>query len=428
MKRLITTIIFSLPLLLVAGLAQSQANQTMNPNISVIIDTYLYSNNFQDDAGDAIDFNFNHLGEVAGLGLGHSHDEDGHEEEHHHAEEFVDGFNLRHIELGFNGNIDTYFKAQAIAAVSNHGAELEIAQIETLSLPLGLAIRAGKFKSDVGRLNAEHTHAWDFTTQPLVHKLFFGSHGINDIGVQLSWLSSFPFYLKIGAEAFQTGGEETGLAYIGGDQLPHINAPLAGAGWIKFGPDLGDEHGLLMGLSLFQGVRQEEHDGNDDEVMDHWLSGWTQYLGLDLVYKYDAPQAYGQGDLKVQAEYFLRRVKMDVFAHDLAPQLVGKSLTHKQDGFYVQTTYGFLPNWRLGARYDHVGSFNTSTNPMGLTTGFPASNQVTGMVDLYFTEFSMLRAEVSYSELVLTDEGTISGISGGLQLTVSLGAHGAHQF
>jgi hypothetical protein len=56
--------------------------------------------------------------------------------------------------------------------------------------------------------------------------------------------------------------------------------------------------------------------------------------GLDLVYKYDNPAAYGHRDLSIQAEY-LRSIKdLTVQAGD--PQSIGAQRKLTTDGLYVQ--------------------------------------------------------------------------------------------
>lgn len=156
--------------------------QSFNPDISVIIDTFYHN----DDTPEGID---EILGELAGFGHIHSYN---HSHEHARLDE---GFNLRHLELCFAGEVDPYFKAYAIAAISEEGAELEEAVIKTSGLPAGLQLQAGKFFSDFGRINSQHSHEWDFVDQALINRLTLGDHGLNEKGVQISWLVPTPFYI-----------------------------------------------------------------------------------------------------------------------------------------------------------------------------------------------------------------------------------------
>ena len=119
------------------------AVQSLNPDVSVIIDTFYH----KDDSKEGIQHVF---GEVAGFGHSHGDDHD-HDHEHAHLE---DGFNLRHLELHLSAEVDPYFKGWAIGAISEEGAELEEAVIQTTCLPGGLRLQGGKFFSNFSRINA----------------------------------------------------------------------------------------------------------------------------------------------------------------------------------------------------------------------------------------------------------------------------------
>ncbi len=408
-----------LSMLLTVTVEAAAPSVTMNPDVSVILDGFVYYDQFNASNEDGAHV----FAEIAGFGADHHHAEG----EAVHAHEPVDGFNWRHAELNFSGSVDPFFKAWVIAAISPDGAELEVAQIETLELPAGLKAKVGKFFSDFGRLNAQHSHQWAFITAPLVNNIFFGPHGINDLGLQLSYLAPLPFYAEAGIEGFENGGEENSFVYLGEAPLPKFYSPRTGVAWVKFGPDLGLEHSLLVGGSYIQGVRQEAHDGDEDGAEDHWLSGWARMTGADLVYKYDSPAPRGQGDVLVEAEYYVRDIRMQIYQHDLNADMAGNYLQKKQDGLYAQAVYGFLPQWRVGVRYDHLGSQNSVESPDGSVVTFDPTNRTTMMVDWSFSEFSRLRWEGSYGEYALAD-GPVNGWSAGMQIDISLGVHGAHKF
>jgi hypothetical protein len=138
--------------------------KAFNPDISAIVDMFYYDENSDEGMAHV-------LGEIAGFGHAHAED-DGHD--HGHSQGPEKGFNLRHLELQFSAAVDPYFKASAIAAIDLDGAEMEVAEIETTGLPLGLKVKGGKFYSDFGYLNAQHAHEWDFSDQPLIYQLRWG--------------------------------------------------------------------------------------------------------------------------------------------------------------------------------------------------------------------------------------------------------------
>ncbi len=386
--------------------------QSLNPDVSVIVDTFYHADNSKEGISHV-------TGEMAGFGHTHA---DG--EHHHHGVE--DGFNLRHLELQFSADVDPYFKGSAIAAVDLEGAELEEAVIETTCLPWGFKVKGGKFFSDFGYINAQHSHQWDFTDRPLIHQLALGDHGLNDKGLQVSWLAPTPFYLLAGVEGFQ-GDNENMFAYHGESPLSTREGPRVGVGWLKFGPNLPGRHGLQLGLFSGLGRHQEEHDGDGDGTADHWLDGMSRFWGGDVVYKYDAPRPCGAGDFICQAEYFGRCKDLELAGHDLAPELVGNSRVDKQDGYYVQAVYGFLPRWRAGLRWEQVGLINQSDLPDGTSESYGSSYRAGPMLDFTLSEFSRIRLQANRGSYK-TNEGTEDVTEVFIQWMISLGTHGAHKF
>lgn len=403
--------------------------QSLNPDLSAIVDLNYHADNSKEGISHV-------LGELSGFG--HTHG--GGEEHHHHGVE--DGFNMSHLELQVSAEVDPYFKGSAIAAVSEDGAEMETAEMETTGLPGGLKVRGGKFFSDFGYINAQHSHAWDFVDRPLVYQLLLGEHGLNDKGLQLSWLAPTPFYLLAGVEAFQ-GDNEVSFAYHGEESLPRHDGPRLWVGWLKFGPNLPGNHGLQFGVFGAIGIHQEEHDAKAwdptanggagawvdiaDGNADHWLDGDTTFWGGDVVYKYNSPKPYGQGDFTVQGEYFARRKDLEMVGNDFAPGLIGNRRLDNQDGYYVQAVYGFLPRWRAGLRWEQVGLTNSVDYPDGSSFSGTSSYRFGPMVDWSLSEFSRLRLQLNRGEYE-TEDGCEAVNELYLQWIISLGAHGAHKF
>jgi len=383
---------------------------SLNPDISAIVDMFYH----YDDSEEGIS---HIMEEMAGFETAHDHEEDSHD----HGVE--DGFNLRHLELKFSADVDPYFKGSAIAAIDEDSAEMETAEIETTFLPGGLKIRGGKFYSDFGYINAQHSHQWDFTDQPLIYQLTLGEHGLNEKGLQFSWLAPTPFYLLSGIEVFQ-GENENMFAYHGEEPYPTHDGPRLGVGWVKFGPNLSGRHALQIGAFGATGKHQEEHSEDGGE---EYFDGDSTFWGGDFVYKYNAPKPNGQGDFVAQAEYLSREKDLQLVANDLEPDLVGNSKVDNQDGYYVQVVYGFLPRWRAGVRWEQVGLTNETKEPDGTKENYGTSDRVTAMLDFSPSEFSRLRLQTSQGSYVTT-EGREDVTEVYVQWMVSIGAHGAHQF
>lgn len=389
----------------------------MNPDVSAIVDMF-YTNDSTEEGISHLKEEISGFSETPGMV-----EESGHE----HAHGTEEGFNLRHVELQFSAAVDPYFKGSAIAAVDLEGAELETAEVETTSLPWGLTVKGGKFYSNFGYVNSKHAHQWDFTDQTLVYELLLGEHGLNDKGLQLSWLAPTPFYMVLGAESFQ-GNNEKMFAYHGDGSLPRHEGPRVGTGWLKVSPNLPGAHALQAGLFAAKGVHQEELSLDDtDPEADQWRDGYNAFHGADLIYKFNSPKAYGQGDFFLQGEYLKRKKKMEIVQDDFNDTRVGNHQVDVQDGYYAQAGYAFLPRWRAAARWEEVGLTNKTDLPNGDSSVGGLSRKLTGMVDFTPTEFSRLRLQYNTGSY-LVNEGRTHGSEIFLQWMVSIGAHGAHSF
>jgi len=410
-----------------------------NPAISLIID-FTYTHNTDD------------LEAPAGFELGaHSHghgeeDHSHHDEEHGHSHGLEDGFQIRAVELNLSATVDPYFDAQTTIHFSDDDVEVEEAFITSRMLPSGLQLKAGKFLSDVGYINKQHAHDWLFVDSPWIQEYFFGDEGLNELGVQLSWLPPTETYIRLGAEALQ--GDSEGIAsYIGEDGLSEKDSPRLFTGFAKIAPDLGSHHAVQYGA--FGGVsRAFQLEQHEEEYMD----GDAWFAGLDFVYKYNGQGSHGHRNFALQAEYIYRQIELDPLGgHSTHEEHAHEEEDHhhedhhedhhdeghghhgqewKQDGLYVQAVYGFAPRWNAGLRYDVLGLVNDGYDH-DEKMDFGTSYRYTGQLTYAPTEFSRFRAQAAYTELADSGHEADHAHDGWqfvLQYTVSLGAHGAHAF
>jgi len=415
---------------------------SFNPNISVVLDGAYYT----DDAGGG-------GSEVANEAFRASH-AGGHgagEEEAHGHGVFERGFNIREIELGIGAAVDPYFDARSFISISSNGdIELEEAYAHTLSLPAGLQFKLGKFFSEITRHNRMHPHEWDWSDQNLAYQNLFGGEGnLRDIGAQLTWVAPTPFFSQLGLEVFQgeqtafgahvTDAARTTAATTIDDALgnPGVDAAALGlagrqsaprlfAGFARIGPDLGPKHGLQFGA---WGAQTEQHQEiqeleEPDEAL--VLQGDGYMWGLDAVYKYSSGRSNGHGDVVLQGEYLYQNLDTRITFSADAPASVGQSRELITDGMYLQGWYGFLPGWRVGARYDVLGMTNEVRSPQG-TTGIGDSSRLSLAVTWSPTEFSRFRLQSNFSDIQTEDGGTdFDSIF--LQYSFTFGSHPAHRF
>ena len=401
------------PLDLSGGSDQVASGTAFNPAMSVVPDMLYYADSRH---GDSLGL----IGRADGFNAGHAL-----EAGDAHGGNLVPGFNLRELEVALSGAVDPYFDAMAIIAISRDGVGLEEAFVRTRRLPAGLQLKAGKFLSDVGYINRQHPHQWDFVNRNLAHELILGGEGLNEVGVQATWLPALPVYLLLGAEALQ-GENESVSNYLGGDEahpyLTRAAGPRLFTGFAKVSPDLGFNHALQIGTSVLRSRRHQEDLGFE------FVEGGTWVIGFDAVYKFDSPKAFGEGDLTVHGEYLRRMRNLAVVDLDQVEGGIADMPRHfTQDGFYVQGTYGLAPRWTASLRYDLAGLANHVDEGGVVVESFDSSRRFSASVAFNPTHFSRLRFQVDRASIAA--RGTRQAFSQAyVQLQLSLGVHGAHRF
>jgi hypothetical protein len=325
-----------------------------------------------------------------------------------------EGLSLAETEISISANVDDKFTAMLNAPIviedGDVHVELEEAWVETLGLPAGLAVRMGRFFSDIGYLNTRHFHAWDFADQPLVYQVFLGQQYLDD-GLQLRWLAPTDFYLELGGEILR------------GDRYPAGGAANSGFGArtlsARTGGDIGFSSSWLLGLSWLGADADERMSGGEDDPL--LFTGDSDLLIADFVWKWSPNGNWRQRNFTFQAEYLWRNEKGEYTVSDGTAGFWDTD----QSGWYAQAVYQPFPRWRFGARYDRLSGddpgdlwLDTPLYPLG---GDPSRYSL--MVDWSNSEFSRLRFQYNYDSAGVQDDNQF-----GLQYIFSIGAHGAHSF
>ncbi len=321
---------------------------------------------------------------------------------------FREGFNLRAAELWFFAPVDPYFNLYATLPITENGIEVEEAYFVTTSLPAGLQVKGGKFKSGFGRFNAVHPHAWDFVDAPLAYKLFFGGdgEGLIEKGAQLTYLPNLPIYTILGAEVLQ--GDNDTLFGPDAESGPHAYTAFA-----KSSLDFGGSHSVLFGGSVVGGKTKTTSYAPNTE-----LKGDTVLYGLEFTYKWK-PSRWRSFIL--QSEYLYRH-QTGYLTDTVA--LTTDSLNRDQDGFYVQALYQ-INRWRIGGRFDRMAILKDEVVRAGQELKFSGQPyRATGAIEFNPTEFSRIRLQYNYDKSDSSKENQEIL----LQFILAIGAHGAHAY
>jgi len=387
--------------------SRPQTESALNPGVSVILNG-VYGNFSRDPSTYRLNGFVPTMGDVAagrrGLSLGES-------------------------ELAFMSNIDPMFRGTLVASISpdNSSIDVEEGYIQTIGLSNGFTIKAGRFFSAVGYQNQVHAHAWDFADTPLAMKVFLGNQ-LNEDGIQFKWVAPTDLYFDVGVE------------FGRGRQFPSgVDRNKNGFGSTNFfthlGGDLGQSIAWQTGLSHLWTSPKDRAYADVDSAgtgVVNSFTGKSRLWVLDGVLKWAPNGNPTYNNFKLQGEYFQRKENGDL-TFDTASRALTNGLTSRQSGWYLQGVYQFLPQWRVGYRYDRLYS---GTTKIGLVDSgalraadFPIlggynPKRNTVMVDWNPSEFSRIRLQFArdYSRLGQPDNQLL------LQYIVSLGAHGAHRF
>jgi len=303
------------------------------------------------------------------------------------------GLNFNYAEVAMNSTVDPYFDAFAIFHLHEDAFEIEEAYMRTRDLPFGLRIKAGKFKSDFGRINSKHQHAWHFDAQPIIYKALFGPDSISDDGIQLQWVAPTDTYIMAGVEAMQGTNEKS----FGDADENNLYI-----GYLKSSLDIGENLSVLGGVSIAHGQTQLKKPSN--------------IYGVDLTTR-DELGAYSS--FIWQSEYLYRSRGRKSNS--------GINSTDKQAGLYSEVIYNVNHNWATGARYDRITkndtldlqNYNVNTNDLDRYTAL-----------LQYKPFPMSRLRLEYTK---DNTKVIAGkrqATNEVMLTLNLaaGAHGAHDY
>ena len=382
--------------------ARQQSENAFNPAVSAILNG-VYSNLSQDPNSYRINGFVPTMGDVAPPRR---------------------GFSLGESELGLSANVDHLFRGTLIASITPEDTiGVEEAYIQTLSLSRGFSVKAGRFFSAVGYQNQIHAHAWDFTDQPLVMKAFLGGQ-LNDDGVQVKWVAPTELYLDLGAELTR------GRGFPAGD--PNKNGAGAVNWFAHLGGDIGANLAWQTGLNYHVTSPRDRGYEDPQSASSNTFTGSSKLWAASGVLKW-APEGNSTAtNFKLQGEYFRRKESGDL-TFDPAGAALTDGYASRQSGWYLQGVYQFMPQWRVGYRYDQLDSGTTSIGLVdsgALTAAdFPVlagykPKRHAAMLDWSPSEFSRVRLQLArdYSRRDQPDNQVF------LQYIVSLGAHGAHTF
>jgi hypothetical protein len=284
---------------------------------------------------------------------------------------------LREAEIDMRVPVDPYADGVLITALESEapsrfsvGVEEGYVNIKKLPFldkpPLGLKIKAGRFRPAFGTINVLHTHDLPQTFRPLPIQEFLGPEGFVADGVSANFFIPAPWE--------NSSLDFTLQALTGGDiaTSPNPDARMAYLGHLRYYGTFGTSHNLELGWSSYfhpKGNGIAEADIHGFDFLYRWKPArrgeWRSFLvGSELMF---GRRAYPEA------------AETPEVARAIAGQPAGQG---RPLGYYVFGQWQFNRRTYAGVRWDKTDIlFNPALRRRSLTP----------FVSYYFSEFLRLR-------------------------------------
>ncbi len=305
-----------------------------------------------------------------------------------------DRFNLREVELDFRAAIDPWADGVIIVALESEvpgdyetSVEEGYVTLKKLPLldgaPLGLKLKAGRFRPTFGRFNKIHTHDLPQITRPLSLQTFLGEEGFIGDGLSGEFFVPTPGDANSLTATLATFND--GELPMSGDEEGDDPAYLAHLAWFW---DLAAGHDLEVGSTVYLGSAGEEDDLD------------AELYGVDLTYKW---KPFGRGEWRsfiFGGELFSADVDMSD----------GNAVSAL--GYYTWLQYQLDRNLYLGGRYDFTEEIADEQ----------LESEALGVFLTYYTsEFLRLRLGYEHTESDLDERDGLD--TGWLEVNFVFGSH-----
>jgi len=296
---------------------------------------------------------------------------------------------LNETEVSLQAAVDPYARADFFLSfgrnpvTGEYGVEVEEGYLTTLSLPARLQLKAGKFRSAIGRINPIHPHALPFIDLPNAYVNYFGEEGLKDEGLSLSWLlPTKSIYQELIIQATSGYSESPAFTRSEKNRLLYV-------GHLKNFFTLNDNATLELGITGISGPNDSSRISNMGAV--------------DLTYKWKPVKLNTYHSLTWQSEFFYNHANL-------------------LDNYSINTIglYSFL-QYQLAKRWFLTGRFDYAQKPYDKTIKENAFSLTAGW---YATEFSKLEFETKTTD----DNIDKRFYQAWLRWIFVIGAHGAHQY
>ena len=297
---------------------------------------------------------------------------------------------LRESEFSFQAIVDPYARADFFLSVGEAGASVEEGYITFPALPGGFSLKAGRMRSNFGKMNPVHNHVLPWIDRPLItYNLMGGEAGESDAGIKDEGMA-LSRILPAPGEIFLEGTAEVYRGNTGTLFQAERRSDVSSLYHLRGYRDLSESTNLEIGGSYARG----HNDAGSDFL--------THLAGLDATLRWKPLRRAIYHSFIARSEFaWSRREEEDG--------------TPRAFGFFASAEYQFARRWFGGARFDWSERARDAA----------AHDNATSLVLTYWpSEFSQIRGQLRrthYAEGHTANELLF-------QFQYTLGAHGAHPF
>ena len=297
---------------------------------------------------------------------------------------------LRESEFGFRAIVDPYARADFFLSVGEEGAAVEEGYITFPALPGGFTLKAGRMRSNFGKMNPVHNHVLPWIDRPLItYNLLGGEQGESDAGIKDEGLS-LSRILPAPGGLFLEGTADVYRGNTGTLFQAERRSDVSSLFHLRGYHDLNESTNLEIGGSYARG----HNDAGSDFL--------THIGGLDATLRWKPLRRSIYNSFIARSEFAWSRRKEDTG-------------TQRAFGFFTSADYQFARRWFTGARFDWA---ERARDPNA------HDNAVSAILTYWPSEFSQIRGQLrrtQYAEGHTANEFLF-------QFQYVLGAHGAHVF
>jgi hypothetical protein len=319
---------------------------------------------------------------------------------------------LREAEIDMRASVDPYADGVLITALEsdapgNFSVGIEEGYVNVKKLPfldrppLGLKLKAGRFRPLFGAINILHTHDLPQTFRPLPVQEFLGPEGFAGDGVSVNFF--LPSFAENSSLDFTfdvlTGG---GIAVS-----PNPDSRMAYLGHLRYFQTFKDSHNLQFGWSSYyhpEGNGIREADIHDFDFMYRWRPARLGHSRSFLL----------GGEFMFGRKAYPEALESPDVARAIEGLLPG---TGKPFGYYAYTQWQFNTRTYAGVRWDNTDVlFDPGLRRRSLTP----------FLSYYFSEFLRFRLNYEHRWSDLATENRRNSVFA--ELNFVFGSHPAEPF